>query len=29
VSFAEVLPQDKADYVKRLQDEGKRVANGG
>jgi len=24
--FAEVLPQDKADYVKRLQDEGKRVA---
>jgi Cu2+-exporting ATPase len=24
--FAEVLPQDKADYVKRLQDEGKKVA---
>jgi Cu2+-exporting ATPase len=24
--FAEVLPQDKADYVKRLQDEGKTVA---
>ncbi|MGI8805289.1 MAG: copper-translocating P-type ATPase, partial [Thermoleophilaceae bacterium] len=24
--FAEVLPEDKADYVKRLQDEGKRVA---
>jgi P-type Cu2+ transporter len=24
--FAEVLPQDKADYVKRLQDEGKEVA---
>jgi Cu2+-exporting ATPase len=24
--FAEVLPQDKADYVKRLQQEGKRVA---
>jgi Cu2+-exporting ATPase len=24
--FAEVLPEDKADYVRRLQDEGKRVA---